>query len=147
MTEIYAKFLADINSGLDASSFLHTLDGKIESLRLGNGLWEKAVFSTRLQITEFDLGHGVNAGDLWKLSYDYGELNPDGSVNAAKNTGNIARQTINFNGLASPLVQAYQYDSLNRVTQAKEVSGNAQTWVQNWNYDLYRNRIGFSKHG
>ncbi|MGD9560791.1 MAG: hypothetical protein AB7F88_00820 [Pyrinomonadaceae bacterium] len=45
-----------------------------------------------MQLEELGLGSSsVNAG-LWKLNYDYGELNTDGTVNTAKNTGNIAKQ-------------------------------------------------------
>jgi hypothetical protein len=40
-----------------------------------------------------------------------------------KNTGNIAKQTISFSGLANPFVQTFKYDSLYRITEAKEMSG------------------------
>lgn len=53
-----------------ANSFRYASDGKIESLRLGNGLWESAKFNSRMQPTEINLGHGVVSGDLWKLTYE-----------------------------------------------------------------------------
>ncbi|MCC6327365.1 MAG: hypothetical protein IT174_02535 [Acidobacteria bacterium] len=62
-------------------------------MRLGNGKWETAKFDNRLQVTELGLGASATNAGLWKVNYDYGELNMDGTVNAAKNTGNIARQT------------------------------------------------------
>lgn len=37
------------------------------------------------------------------------EFDPNGDVDATKNAGNIARQTINFEGLAHPFVQNYKY--------------------------------------
>jgi len=78
-------------------------------MKLGNGRWETAKFNTRLQVTELGLGaSSIDAGN-WKVNYDYGELNADGTVNTAKNTGNIARQTLSFNGLAQPFVQSYKY--------------------------------------
>ncbi len=119
-------------------------DGRIEKLKLGNGLWEAAKFNTRLQVTEFALGHGVASGDLWKLGYEYGELNADGTtVNSAKNTGNIAKQTLSFNGLAQPFVHAYKYDPLYRLTEAKETVNGSQTWKQTYGYDVYGNRNSF----
>lgn len=30
------------------------------------------------------------------------------------------------------------------IAEAKETSGTTQTWIQNWNYDRYGNRVGFS---
>jgi len=127
-----------------ASSFTYTPDGKIEQLRLGNGLWEKAIFNNRLQVTELNLGHGVD-GDLWKLGYQYGEIDANGNVDASKNTGNIARQTLSFNGLAQPFIQSYQYDSLYRLTEAKETNSGSQTWKEIYAYDRYGNRSSHAK--
>jgi hypothetical protein len=72
----------------------------IEKLRLGDGLWESAKFNTRLQVTEFNLGYGPESGNLWKLQQEYGELQTNGTIDTAKNTGNIARQTVSFDGLS-----------------------------------------------
>lgn len=124
-----------------ANTFRYTSDGKIESLRLGNGLWESAKFNNRMQPTEINLGHGVASGDLWKLTYEYGELESNGTVSATKNTGNIARQTVSFNGLTHPFVQSYKYDALQRLTEAKETKNGSQMWLQQFGYDLYGNRI------
>jgi len=132
-----------------ANSFTYTADGRIEKLKLGNNRWEWAKFNERLQVTELALGRGVTDASLWDLKYDYGELNTDGSVNTAKNTGNIAKQTLNFAGLTNPLVQTYKYDSLYRLTEARETDGTGtnapQTWKEAFNYDRYGNRIGKEK--
>ncbi|MBK7708303.1 MAG: hypothetical protein IPJ30_21750 [Acidobacteria bacterium] len=81
--------------GLTRTSFSYTPDGKIERLKLGNNRWEWAKFNERNQVTELNLGAGVTDASLWKLTYHYGELNADGrTVDAAKNTGNIAMQTV-----------------------------------------------------
>ncbi|MBX7053424.1 MAG: hypothetical protein K1X36_00580 [Pyrinomonadaceae bacterium] len=95
-----------------------------------------------MQPTEINLGHGVTSGDMWKLTYEYGELETNGTVSTSKNTGNIARQTISFSGLGQPFVQSYKYDSLYRLTEAKEVSGTNSTsnWIQTFGYDQYGNR-------
>ncbi len=127
-----------------ANGFSYTPDGKIQRLRLGNGRWESAKFNERLQVTELALGTSDGDGSLWKLGYEYGEIE-NGSVNQAKNTGNIARQTLSFTGLTNPLIQTYKYDSLYRLTEAKEVSGANQTWKESFSYDRYGNRIGKEK--
>src|SRR5258706_7672177 len=59
------------------------------------------------------------------------------------NAGNIAKQTVNFNGLANPFVQTYRYDSLDRITEAKETVNGSQTWKQTFGYDIYGNRNAF----
>jgi RHS repeat-associated protein len=133
-----------------ANSFSYMPDGRIEKLRLGNNRWESAKFNTRLQVTELALGFGPNNGSLWKLNYEYGELHSDGTtVTQAKNTGNIAKQTVSFSGLTQPFVQTFKYDSLYRLTEARETSGTSttapQTWKQTFNYDRFGNRMNFSQ--
>lgn len=147
IARIYGRANGAANEMTYADTFTYTPDGRIEQLRLGNGLWEAAKLNSRLQVTEFSLGHTVGSGDLWKLVNEYGELNPDGTtVNALQNTGNVAKQTLTFNGLSQPVVQTYKYDSLYRITEARETAGTAQTWIQNWSYDRYGNRTGFSQN-
>lgn len=128
-----------------ANSFSYTPDGRIERLKLGNGLWERAAFNSRMQVTELNLGWGLN-GDLWKLGYQYGEIDGNGNLDTTRNTGNVARQTLSFNGLTHPFVQSYKYDSLYRITEAKETANGQQTWIQNWGYDRYGNRTAFSQN-
>lgn len=120
-------------------------DGRIEKLKLGNGLWEAAKFNTRLQVTEFALGHGPESGNLWKLQKEYGELQSNGTVDASKNTGNIARQTLSFDGLPQPFVTGYEYDSLYRLVNAKETRNGTRTWEQGFTYDRYGNRLSHDK--
>ena len=128
-----------------ANGFNYTADGKIQRLRLGNGRWESAKFNERLQVTELALGASNGDGGLWKLAYEYGELNTDGSVNIVKNTGNIAKQTVSFNGLAQPFIQTFKYDSLYRITEARETNNNQQTWKQTFGYDRFGNRTAYQK--
>lgn len=87
----------------------------------------------------------VESGDLWQLGYKYGEIDSNGNVDETKNTGNVARQTLNFNGLAQPFITTYKYDSLYRLTEAQETQNSAQTWKQAFSYDRYGNRIGLEK--
>jgi RHS repeat-associated protein len=145
LMRIYGQANANSPERTYANGFSYTADGKIQRLRLGNGRWESAKFNERLQVTELALGTSDGNGSLWKLGYEYGELASNGTVDTAKNTGNIARQTVSFTGLTNPLVQTYKYDSLYRLTEAKEVSGANQTWKEAFNYDRYGNRIGHDK--
>jgi RHS repeat-associated protein len=147
------RVFGQVNTNAVERTYLNNLSytaaGGIERMKLGNGKWETAKFNERLQVTELGLGNGSNDTSLWKVNYEYGELE-NGTINAAKNTGNIAKQTLNFAGLPSPLVQIYKYDSLYRLTEAKEVSGTAsnapQNWIQNFGYDRYGNRLTFTQN-
>jgi RHS repeat-associated protein len=117
-----------------ASNFVRNSAGAITSMKLGNGLYETAKVNDRLQITELALGTTNLNANLWKVNFDYGTTN---------NNGNILSQTVNTG--ASTFVQTYQYDSLNRITEAKEVNGAQQTWKQNFGYDRFGNRTQFSQ--
>lgn len=129
-----------------ASNFSYTASGVVKSLQIGNGLWESAKLNSRQQVTELNLGTSPTDGSKWQMKYDYGELDTNGNIDSTKNSGNIARQTISFAGLAQPFVQTYKYDSLDRITEAKETSGGNQTWIQDFDYDRYGNRTSFSQN-
>jgi RHS repeat-associated protein len=117
-----------------ANSFAYNSAGTLDSMRLGNGLYETAKYNNRSQITQLSVGRSVTNTDALKISYDYG---------TTQNNGNILKQTIQYQGLANPYIQNYQYDSLNRLVEAKETSNNQQTWKQNFDFDRYGNRTGF----
>jgi YD repeat-containing protein len=126
-----------------ATAFSYLPDGKIASLKLGNGLWEAAKVNSRLQVTEIAMGHSIGDGTMMKLNYEYGELQSNGTVDATQNAGNIAKQTITFSGLANPFVQTYKYDSLDRITEAIEKVNGTQTWKQTFGFVRYGNRDAF----
>lgn len=144
LSRIYGKANANATERTYANSFLYTADGRISQLKLGKRLWESAKFNNRLQVTEFNLGIGVNDASKWKLEYQYGELQSDGSVDTNKNTGNIAKQISSFAGLQNPFVQTFKYDSLYRLIEAKETVSTTTTWKQNFGYDRFGNRIAFT---
>ena len=106
-----------------ASNFAYTASGVIEHLQIGSGLWESANSTADDQVTELNIGNSPTDGSLWKLKYDYGESDTNGNVDATKNSGNIVKQTVSFTGLSQPFVQTYKYDSLDRIKEAKEMSG------------------------
>lgn len=129
-----------------ASDFSYTAAGAIDKMRLGNGNWESAIYSERLQPIQVGLGNSQNnTTNLWKVNYEYGELNSDGmTVNAAKNNGNIAKQIITVPTVgANPgfvATQTYIYDPINRLKQAKETVPNQTGWQQTFSYDRFGNR-------
>lgn len=127
-----------------ANSFNFTAAGAVSSMRLGNGRWENMQFNSRLQPTQIGLGMSAANQGLLKLDYEYGELQTNGSVDATKNNGNIAKQTLTVPNVGSnqgfTAVQTYNYDSLNRLKDAKEMIGTTQTWKQTFVYDRYGNR-------
>ncbi|HEY0426708.1 MAG TPA: RHS repeat-associated core domain-containing protein [Pyrinomonadaceae bacterium] len=151
LSRIYGQANPNAAERTYANSFSYTADGKIQRLKLGSGRWESAKFNPRLQVTELSLGTSDGNGSLWKLNYEYGELNADGSISQTKNTGNIAKQTVSFSGLANPFVQTFRYDSIYRLTEAREVTGTganpATNWLQTFGYDRFGNRTSFSQTG
>lgn len=133
-----------------ASNFSYNPSGSVKSMLLGNGKWETAEFNNNLQLVQLGLGTSATDMSLWKVNLDYGELSADGtSVDATKNNGNIARQKITVQGLAQPFVQTYRFDSLQRLTEARETFGtqqtSEQTWKQTFGYDRFGNRTNFSQ--
>jgi RHS repeat-associated protein len=99
--------------------------GAVTAARLGNGLWEHAVFNARLQTTQIGLGTSSANSSVLQLDYGYGTTN---------NNGNLKSQTITLpDGTA--LTQTYSYDALNRLTSATEINGGTQTWKQGFKYE------------
>jgi RHS repeat-associated protein len=128
----------------------YTAHGSPGDVRLGNGLWEHTNFNNRLQAYEIGLGTSKGLSDTLKLTYDYDTTDSNGNP-AGRNNGNVRRQVINVPGAIGvpdvTLTQMYKYDSLNRLSDAQEVSGSTTTqwqvsslWQQSYSYDLYGNR-------
>lgn len=129
-----------------ASGFSYTASGAIGKLMLGNGRWETAQFNARQQVTQLGLGTSTTNASLWKADYEYGELLANGTVDPAKNTGNIARQILTIP--ATSFIQSYKYDPLYRLTEAREYTGTNTAnpnWTQTFGYDVYGNRTSFAQ--
>ena len=126
-----------------ADSFGYSSHGKIEKVRFGNNRWEQTKFNSSLQITEVGLGNSAGGMELWKINYEYGEL-VGGAINAQKNNGNLARQTILVPTVGAAggftAVQDYTYDSLDRLRSATEIDGGVQRWKQAFLYDRFGNK-------
>jgi RHS repeat-associated protein len=131
-----------LNQGWEVRSqnFAYNPSGAISQIQIGNGLWETSNFNNRLQVTQLGLGTSPTDTSVWRLNYEFGELDANGNVNQTKNNGNIARQTVTSS--VGTYTQSFRYDSLERLKEAKETSGGNQTWIQNFSYDRYGNRIG-----
>jgi RHS repeat-associated core domain len=145
LTAVSSKAVTQSAFHTYANNFAYTAAGAVKQMRLGNGTWESTQFNPRLQVTQIALGTSQHASNLWKTVYEYGEFDAYENLQTDRNSGNIARQTINFSGLSKPYVQTYKYDSLNRLSEATEKSDTTQTWHQTFAYDRYGNRTGFSQ--
>jgi RHS repeat-associated protein len=122
------------------TNFDYLPTGAVRKMMLGNGRWETAQFNERFQITQLGLGNSPTDTSLWEVDYEYGELSEDGTtIVADRNTGSIARQTTKIP--TTSFSQSYRYDSLNRLTEAKETaSDGTQNWKQTFGYDRFGNR-------
>lgn len=126
-----------------ASHFSYNAAGAVTKMQMGNGLWETAQFNARLQSTQLGLGTIPTGASLWKVDYEFGELQTNGAVDATKNNGNIGKQTLTVPG--TNFVQSYKYDSLHRLTEAVEKTDTTTNWSQEFEYDRYGNRIGIDQ--
>lgn len=123
-----------------AAGFGYTATGVIQHLQLGNGLWESGSVNSRGQVTELKLGNSPTNGGVWSLNFAYGEFDTNGNIDATKNASNIVQQTITVPGVTNAFVQKYKYDSLDRLSEARETNNSNQTWIQTFGYDRYGNR-------
>ncbi|MBK7706206.1 MAG: hypothetical protein IPJ30_10585 [Acidobacteria bacterium] len=143
LSMVQSKRNADYGFWNYANHFTYTAAGAVASMQLGNGTWEKTAFNSRLQPTQIALGKVQNATDLLKLDYTYGVVE-SGTLNTAKNNGNIQSQTITVPTVGTSTgftaVQTYSYDSLNRIDDATEKIGSTETWKQDYTFDRYGNR-------
>jgi len=124
-----------------AKSFSYTAAGAVSSMQLGNGKWESTIFNSRLQPTQIALGTVQNGTDKLKLNFGYGSTQNNGNVLSQTITvPTETRDTITY--AAFTATQAYTYDSLNRLKDAKENIDNQTTpnWKQTFKYDRYGNR-------
>lgn len=130
-----------------ASDFDYTAAGGVSKMKLGNGLWETTQLNERQQLTQVGLGTTNSNNNLFKIDYEYGELNTDGTtVDASKNIGMIAKTTTTIP--ATSFVQTFKYDAINRLTEAKEFNPTTPTindWRQTFGYDRFGNRTQFSQ--
>ena len=119
-----------------ASAIRYKPHGGINTLTLGNGLYESWAYNQRLQTTQIKLGATSSGSDKLKLEFNYG---------ASTNNGNLLSQIITRPGL-SALTQSYGYDGANRLSSAAE-SGAGAAWSRSYDYDVYGNRAVTANSG
>jgi len=132
------------NSVIYANSFAYSPHGQIEKLRFGNHKWETTEFNSNRQITQVGLGNSATDTGQWRVNYEYGELQTNGTVDSTKNNGNLAKQTIDVPTIGTvagfTATQSYTYDALDRLKSAAETIGGNQTWKQTFIYDRFGNK-------
>jgi YD repeat-containing protein len=136
VSKVYSatKTFADLTT---ASTPPYRADGRLEKLRLGNGLWETRDYRAPGEPTVFKLGTTEGASDRLELQYNY---------SATGNNGNLLSHVIRQGSTAWS--QTYAYDGLNRLTCATEATGvnppascsPQNSWRQTFGYDRFGNR-------
>jgi hypothetical protein len=63
-----------------ASNFDYSATGDVRKMKLGNGLWETSQVDERFQLKQVGLGTTATNNNLFKIDYEYGELNSDGTT-------------------------------------------------------------------
>lgn len=138
-----AARLSQVSSG--ATNYAHQFDyslptGLLKSLKFGNEAVESYVYNSRLQIQSLDLTR--NGTQIQRYNYKYGVYDPvNNTVDETRNNGQIAE----IEGLIQATkqwTQRFTYDSLGRLSSAREIPGNNNqpSYVLNYDYDVFGNR-------
>jgi len=115
----------------------------LKSVTLGNGGVETYGYNSRLQLSSLDLTK--SGTQLHHYDYKYGVYNSSANtVDETKNTGQIARIE-GFIATTKQWQQNFAYDSLGRLSSAREFRGDnsAQSWLVNYDYDVFGNRFQY----
>jgi RHS repeat-associated protein len=126
-----------------ANSFVYGTDGTLNSLTLGNGALQSFAYNSRLQIQSIDF---TKAGtQIQHYDYKYGVFDPNtNTVDETKNNGQRA-QVEGFIGTAKQWQQRFTYDSIGRLSTAREKRGDnsVQSYLVKYDYDIYGNRYQY----
>ncbi|MEN3325328.1 MAG: hypothetical protein V7638_135 [Acidobacteriota bacterium] len=119
----------------------YAVTGAIQTMKLGNNLWERTTFNSRLQPTQIALGTSITDSSKLKIDNAYGML-VGGTLDTTKNNGNLQSQLITVPGSSGLITftQTYTYDELNRLKSAEEMNGTTPIWKQTYLYDRFGNR-------
>ncbi len=134
-----------------SGGILYSPFGEISKERYGTdtALYNKLFYNVRGQLAEIRVGTYSTDETWWNRGaiLNVYSANPsDGwTASGPDNNGNLRKQMLyipNDDQISGYIDSAffYDYDSLNRVYQAREVRGGANQWVQYFNYDLWGNR-------
>jgi RHS repeat-associated protein len=120
------------------SSVSFTNQGLLSSMNLGNGTSESFGYNDRFQMTSQNLNKGSQV--LQKYDYGYGQIDASGNLDLTKNNGQLGRIE-SFIGTQKQSTQKFSYDSIGRLSQAKEYKGtdNLLTYKQHFDFDRFGN--------
>ena len=163
-----SSFSGNIGDGVSrtyADSFLFNAQGQIKRERFGtklndgtpNPLYHNIHYNSRGQAVDIRLG--TNSADEWHwnrgalITYFSNQARSAGNafLNASDNNGNVTMQEHYvptddaISSYAIPLRDTYEYDNLNRVTQANGVQRTTggswpSVYAQHYSYDRWGNR-------
>jgi RHS repeat-associated protein len=121
-----------------ASNVLYMPWDAIQQASFGSlGLGEAWMYNKRMQPLE--VNRTFNSTPLLTVNNYYC---PGTTTDCSTNNGNVQSQWIARNGSATPWVQSFGYDGVNRLSQAAETlgQGGTQSWQEAYGYDAYGNR-------
>lgn len=128
----------------DASrSYLNNLQyqgngNKLNLMTLGNGTSQNLVLNDRIQMSSQTLSKGTEV--LQKYNYSYGQFDQNGNLDTTQNNGQLA-QIESYIGATKQFTQKFSYDSLGRLSEAREQRGdtNALSYKQKFDFDRFGN--------
>lgn len=139
--------LASVSDGTRAyaSGFGYGAHGGLLTETLGNGAVHTLNYNARLQPSQIKLT--VGGSEVQRYDYKYGVVGVDGTVDEARNAGQVGRVDGFINGVKQ-WEQRSSYDSLGRLVQQGEYRGdNGQlTYQAYYDYDRYGNRYQYQNN-
>jgi YD repeat-containing protein len=120
-----------------------TTQGLLKSVTMGSGAVESYGYNSRLQLKSLDLTK--SGTQLQHYDYKYGVYDPvANTLDETKNNGQIA-QVEGFIATQKQWQQRFAYDSLGRLSSAREFRGDnsQQSWLVNYTYNLFGNRYQY----
>ena len=110
----------------------------LSAMTLGNGTTQSFILNDRLQMTQQNLSRGTEV--LQKYDYGYGQIDASGNLDLTKNNGQLAKIE-SYIGANKQFTQKFNYDSIGRLSEAKEYRGdtNALSYKQKFDFDRFGN--------
>ncbi len=121
------------------SSVSFTNQGLLSQMNLGNGTNESFGYNERFQMTSQNLNKGSQV--LQKYDYGYGQIDATtGNLDLTKNNGQLGKIE-SFVGTQKQATQKFSYDSIGRLSDAKEYKGtdNTLTYKEHFDFDRFGN--------
>ena len=114
------------------------LGGSLSSMSYGNGTAQTFGLNNRMQMTSQELKRDTET--LQKYAYGYGQLNASGTLDTAKNNGQLS-QIESWIGTAKQWTQKFSYDDVGRLKQSAEYKGTdgSLTYRQVFDFDRFGN--------